>query len=224
LCSWGLASDQPDLYQSKLVVFRSVSKFLCVALSSFTPDGDEDLASTSSNPTWCFSSAFPEPTAYETFDALFRPTINLPPHSQPPVRRWKAEVDPEDDAEHFALDCRSKKLESVDASYSLQDLHNVISSTTLDDLDLDTKLASRQSDFKMVCPVYSCDYLAYNGLHIAFGVGIASGSSVQFPRFSTFCLHAELHAASDRAGYCSGRSRYISQSVQCIATRSKGMD
>ncbi|KAI0256601.1 hypothetical protein BJV78DRAFT_292526 [Lactifluus subvellereus] len=132
---------------SKLVVFRSISKFLRVALGSFTPGDDENITATSSNTTWCFFSAFPEPIAYETFDALFRPTINFPPESKPPIRRWKAEVDPEDDAEHFAFDCRSKKLESVDASYSLQDLYNVISSTTLNDLD--SKLTSRQSDFEM---------------------------------------------------------------------------
>jgi hypothetical protein len=157
LCSGSLDSDQLDFYQSKLVVFRSMSKFLNVALRSFTTNGNESRTSTSSNPTWGFSSAFLEPTAYEPFNALFRPTINLPPDSKPPIRRWKAEVDPEDDAEHFAFDCRSKKFESADAPYSLQELHNVILSTTLSDLDSDPKLAGQRSDFEMVCLIHSCD-------------------------------------------------------------------
>lgn len=148
-------------------------------MSSFTPGGDENITTTSSNPTWCFSSAFSEPIAYETFDALFRPTINLPPDSKPPIRRWKAEVDPEDDAEHFAFDCRSKKLESVDTSYSFQDLYNAISSTTLNDLD--SKLTSRQSDFEMVCHWFVSYVLATNPLTVrlsAFGTGVTSGPSV----------------------------------------------
>jgi hypothetical protein len=103
--------------------------------------------------------------------------INLPPEFQPPVHRWKEEVDPEDDAEHFTSNWRSKTFDSNDASYSVQELHNVILSTTLNDLDLDNKLASSQSDFEMVCLRYSFDYLAYNGIS-AFGACIASGSSV----------------------------------------------
>ncbi|KAH9966572.1 hypothetical protein BC827DRAFT_1124143 [Russula dissimulans] len=133
---------------SKLVVLKSLSKFLRVALSSPTPGGDENLPSTSSNPTWCFSSAFPEPKAFEAFEALFRPTTSLPPDARPPIRQWKAEIDP-DEEEDLTFNCTSTQLESVDAPYTLQDLENVISSTTLNDLDLDTQLANRQSDFEM---------------------------------------------------------------------------
>jgi hypothetical protein len=139
-------------YQSKLVVFRSMSKFLRVALSP-APSGDENSPSTSSILAWCLSSAFPEPRAYEAFDSLFRQTINLPPGARPPIRQWKAEIDSDDDDddEHFAFNCKSAHFDSVDASYSLQDLHDVILSTTLNDLDLDSQLGNRQSDFEMVC-------------------------------------------------------------------------
>lgn len=141
-----------DLYQSKLVVFGSMSKFLRVALSP-TPSGDENSPSTSSSLAWCLSSAFPEPRAYEAFDALFRQTLNLPPGARPPIRQWKAEIDSDDDDddEHFAFNCKSAHFDSVDASYSLQDLHDVILSTTLNGLDLDSQLGNRQSDFEMVC-------------------------------------------------------------------------
>jgi hypothetical protein len=140
------------LYQSKLVVFRSMSNFLRVTLSR-TPSGDESSPSTSSNLAWCLSSAFPEPRAYEAFDALFRQTINLSPGARPPIRRWKAEIDSDDDDddELFAFNCKSAHFDSVDASYSLQDLHDVILSTTLNDLDLDSQLGNRQSDFETVC-------------------------------------------------------------------------
>jgi hypothetical protein len=127
-----------------------MSKFLRVALSSPTHGSDENVPPSSSNPAWCLSSAFVELNAYEAFDALFRPTINLPPGARPPICQWKAEIDLDDD-EHFASNYKSTQFDSVDASYTLQDLHDVISSTTLNDLDLDSQLANRQSDFEMVC-------------------------------------------------------------------------
>jgi hypothetical protein len=129
-----------------------MSKFLRVTLSP-TPSGDEKSPSVSSNLAWCLSSAFPEPRAYEAFDALFRQTINLLPGARPPIRQWKAEIDSDDDDddEPFALNCKSAHFDSVDASYSLQDLHDVIFSSTLNDLDLDSQLGNRQSDFEMVC-------------------------------------------------------------------------
>lgn len=140
------------LYQSKLVVFRSISKFLRVALSP-TSSGDENSPSISPNLAWCLSSAFPEPRAYEFFDVLFRPTINLSFGARPAIRQWKAEIDLDDDGddEHFAFNCKSAHLDSVDASYTLQDLHDVISSTTSNHLDLDSQLGNQQSDFEMVC-------------------------------------------------------------------------
>jgi hypothetical protein len=122
-----------------------------VALSSPTPGSNENLPSTSSNPTWCFSSSFSEPNAYEAFDALFRPTINLPPGVRPPVRQWKAETEPDDEEEDFAFNCRLAQFEPIDTLYNLEDLNNVFSSATLNDLDLDSRLANRQSDFEMVC-------------------------------------------------------------------------
>ena len=128
-----------------------MSKFLRAALSSPTHGNDENVPPSSSIPAWCLSSAFPELNAYEAFDALFRPTINLPPNARPPICHWKAEIDLDDDDERFALNCESTQFDSADAPYTLQDLHDVISSTTLNDLDLDSQLANRQSDFEMVC-------------------------------------------------------------------------
>lgn len=140
------------LYQSKLVVFRSMSKFLRVTLSP-TPSGDENSPSISPNLAWCLSSSFPDPRAYEAFDALFRQTINLPPGARPPIRQWKAEIysDDDDDDDDPTFHCKPPHFESLDASYSLQDLRDVILSTTLNDLDLDSQLGNRQSDFEMVC-------------------------------------------------------------------------
>ena len=128
-----------------------MSKFLRVALSP-TPSGDENSPSTSSKLAWCLSSAFSEPRAYEAFDALFRQTIDLPSGARPPIRQWKTKIesDDDDDDEHFAFNCKSAHFDSVDASYTLQDLHDVILSTTLNDLDLDSQLGNRQSDFEMV--------------------------------------------------------------------------
>ncbi|KAH9079321.1 hypothetical protein EDB83DRAFT_2503787 [Lactarius deliciosus] len=93
---------------SKLVVLRSMSNFLRVALSLSSFSSDESFAASSSKPTWCFFSAFPEPTAYKTFDALFLPATNLQPGSR---RLWKAEVDSED-AEDFAFACDPMQFES----------------------------------------------------------------------------------------------------------------
>lgn len=137
-------------YQSKLVVFRSMSKFLRVTLSP-TPSGDENSLFISPNLAWCLSSAFPDPRAYEAFDALLRQTINLQPGARPPIHQWKAEIDSGDDDDDFTFHCKSPHFESLDASYSLQDLRDVILSTTLNDLDLDSQLGNRQSDFETVC-------------------------------------------------------------------------
>lgn len=180
LYSRGFILVDPALYQSKLVVFRSMSKFLRVALCSPTPRSDENSPPTTSNPTWCLSSAFPEPNAYESFDALFRPTINLPPDTRPPIRRWKVEIDPDDDDEHFAFNCKSTQYDSVDAPYTLQDLHDVISSTTLNDFDLDSRLANRQSDFEMVCfTSYMPSWPSpFTSGYLARGTGTPSGSPV----------------------------------------------
>lgn len=129
-----------------------MSKFLRVALSP-TSSGDENSPSISPNLAWCLSAAFPEPRVYESFDALFRPTINLPLDARPLIRQWKAKIDSDDDGddEHFAFNCKSAHLDSVDASYTLQDLHDVISSTTSNDLDLDSQVGNQQSDYEMVC-------------------------------------------------------------------------
>lgn len=150
-----------------------MSKFLRVALFSPTPDSDENVPPSLSNPAQCLSSAFPEPNAYEGFDALFRPTINLPPGARPPIRQWKAEIDPDDD-KHFAFNCRPTQFDSVDASYTLQDLHDVISSTTSND---DSQIANRQSDFEMVC-FTSPHAFPLTWRYSACGTGTASGSPV----------------------------------------------
>jgi len=129
---------------------------------------------------WCFSSAFPEQGAYEDFVTLFRPTINLPPGAHPPTRQWKAEIDPDDDEEHFALNFKSTQFEPVDTPYNLQDLHDVISSAALNDLDLDSRLANRQSDFEMVCFHVLCAPCNHplTARFLAFGTGITPSSPV----------------------------------------------
>ncbi|KAI9466113.1 hypothetical protein BJY52DRAFT_1182991 [Lactarius psammicola] len=133
---------------SKLVVLKSMSKFLRVALSFAIFSSDEDFTPISSNSTWCLSSAFPDPTAYKTFDALFLPATNPQPGSRPATRLWKAEADSED-AEDFAFVCNPMQFESVDKSYTLRDLHDAISLTTRNDLYLDSRIGDRRSDFEM---------------------------------------------------------------------------
>lgn len=146
-----------------------MSKFLRVALSSATFSSDETFTPISSNSTWCFSSAFPELTAYKSFDALFLPTTNLQPYSRPATRLWKAEVDSED-AEDFAFACKPMQFESVDASYTLRDLHDAISSTTRNNLYLDSRSGDRKPDFEMVCHTCPCIYFVHSVI-LAFGPG-----------------------------------------------------
>ena len=145
-----------------------MSKFLRVALSSATFSSDENLTAISSNSTWCFSSAFPELTAYKTFDALFLPTTNLQPCSRPATRLWKAEVDSED-AEDFAFICKPMQFDSK-ASYTLGDLHDALSPTTRNDLYLDSRSGDRKIDFEMVCHTCLCIYLVHSVI-LAFGPG-----------------------------------------------------
>jgi len=153
-----------------------VSKFLRVALSFATFSSDENFTAISSNSTWCFSSAFPEPTAYKTFDALFLPATNLQPGSRPATRLWKAEIDSED-AEDFAFVCNPMEFESVDASYTLRDLHDAISSTTRNDLYLDSGIGEQKSDFEMVCHTCPCVYLVHSVI-LAFGPGTTPGPPI----------------------------------------------
>jgi hypothetical protein len=146
-----------------------MSKFLRVALSFSTFSSDESFTAISSNSTWCFSSAFPEPTAYETFNALFLPEASLQLGSRPTTRLWKAEVDSED-AEDFAFLCNPMQFESIDASYTLRDLHDAISSTTRNDLYLDSRIGDRKSDFEMVC--HTCPFVRLvHSVILAFGPG-----------------------------------------------------
>lgn len=146
-----------------------MSKFLRVALSSATFSIDESSTAISSNSTSCFSSAFPEQTAYKTFDALFIPTTNLQPGSRPATRLWKAEVGFED-VEDFAFACNPMQFESVDASYTLRDLQDAISSTTRNDLYLDSRFGDRKLDFEMVCHMRACIYIVHSVI-LAFGEG-----------------------------------------------------
>lgn len=144
-----------------------MSKFLRVALSSAS--SDESFTAISSNSTSCFSSAFPEQTAYKTFDALFLPTTNLQPGSRPATRLWKAEVGSED-AEDFAFVCNPIQFESVDASYTLRDLQDAISSTTRNDLYQDSRIGDRKPDLEMVCQMRTCIYIVHSVI-LAFGEG-----------------------------------------------------
>ncbi len=153
-----------------------MSKFLRVALSFATFSSDENFTAISSNSTWCFSSAFPEPTAYKTFDALFLPATNLQHGSRPATRLWKAEIDSED-AEDFAFVCNPMQFESVDASYTLRDLHDAISSTTRNDLYLDSGIGERKSDFEMVCYTCPCVYLVHSVI-LAFSPGTTPGPPI----------------------------------------------
>jgi hypothetical protein len=149
-----------------------MSKFLRVALSSATFSSGEDFTVISSNSTSCFSSAFPEPTAYKTFDALFLPTINIQPGSRPTTRLWKPEVDSEA-AEDFAFVCNPMQFDSVDPSYTLRDLQDAISSTTRNDLYLDSRIGDRKPDFEMVCHMRTCICLVHSVI-LAFGEGTTS--------------------------------------------------
>ena len=149
-----------------------MSKFLRVALSTTTFSSDENFSAFSSNSTSCFSSAFPELSAYKTFDTLFLPTAHLQSGSKPATRLWTAEVD-SDDAEDFAFVCNPIQFESTDTSYTLRDLHDAISSTTRNDLCLDSRVGDRKPDFEMVCYTFSCTYLIYSAI-LAFGPGAAS--------------------------------------------------
>jgi hypothetical protein len=149
-----------------------MSKFLRVALSTATFSSDENFAAFSSNSTSCFSSAFPDLTAYKTFDTLFLPTAHLQTASKPATRLWTAEVDSED-AEDFAFVCTPMQFESADASYTLRDLHDAISSTTRNDLHLDSRIGDRKPDFEMVCHTFPCIYLIHSAI-LAFGPGATS--------------------------------------------------
>ncbi len=162
------------LYQSKLVVLKSISNFLRVALSPATfRSSEESFIPISSKSTWCLSSAFPEPSAYKTLDALFRPATNLETGSRPATRLWKAEVDSED-AEDFV--CNPMPFESVAASYTLRDLHDTISATSRNDHP-DSRFGDREPNFEMVC--HTCYYVyRIHGVVLAFSNGTAPGPLV----------------------------------------------
>jgi hypothetical protein len=96
--------------------------------------------------------------------------INLTQAAQPPVRQWKAEIDPDDKEEDFPVNCRLAQFEAVDASYSPEDLHHVFSSATFNDLDLDSRLANRQSDFEMVCLTSHVSYIVIPAYGESFSV------------------------------------------------------
>jgi pre-rRNA-processing protein IPI1 len=95
---------------SKLVILRSLSSFLGLALSSHNHTS-ADLPKTTM-PTWFFSASFATKEAYEAFDSLLRPT----PSSS--VRHWKADVDPQggdDGSPHIypSLETREDSLKAL---------------------------------------------------------------------------------------------------------------
>ncbi|KAI9510266.1 hypothetical protein F5148DRAFT_1274880 [Russula earlei] len=208
---------------SKLVVFRSMSKFLRVALSSPIPSYDENFPSTPSSPTWCFFSAFSESNAYDAFDALFRPTINPSPDARPPICQWKAVIDPNGDEECFSFDFQSTQFKSsVGTPYMLQELCNVISSTTSDDLDLDSQLSNQRSDFEMRLARALHPVLLSNFLDSAPSVFSPSSAPLQTELGIVSAIadiYRSLYSALLRSPKVDSNSGFLLDSLQVILER-----
>ncbi|TFY71908.1 hypothetical protein EVG20_g1081 [Dentipellis fragilis] len=72
---------------SKLIVLKTLSKFLSHALKSRLPSETSDSA-----PTWYFASSFATRDGYETFDAALRPSASTSKAPASNVVQWQAEV------------------------------------------------------------------------------------------------------------------------------------
>ncbi|KAI0306660.1 hypothetical protein B0F90DRAFT_1623288 [Multifurca ochricompacta] len=203
---------------SKLLVFKSISKFLRAALG-ISANSDKGLRSTSSNLTLCFSSAFSAPAAYQTFDALFRPTTYLQPSTQPPTRRWKARVGPGDDAEHFAFNYKSIEFERA---YSLQDLDDATLSAISSDLHKGSQLAYRQSDFEMRLAQALHPVLLSNLLDSAPSVFVPGSTPPQTELgiiSAVACIYRNLYGALLQGTEANSNKQFLLDSLQIILER-----
>ncbi len=102
-----------QLYQSKLVVLKSLATFLRKALAS-TKSHD--------NPRWYLASSFDSPHAYSVFDNLLQPLSINPPISN---RRWTEEYDDETGNEDFVFPAQNPASSSSVKGLYLNDLLNI---------------------------------------------------------------------------------------------------
>ncbi|KAI0062344.1 hypothetical protein BV25DRAFT_1856310, partial [Artomyces pyxidatus] len=117
---------------SKLVVFRSLAKFLRVAFAVPGPASPEKSASASKSATqtWFLAPSFTSPSAYEAFDSLLRPVPHDSRGAGAPSRRWQPETHPEDDAENYP-NSPTLDFDLVGTSWTLQDLSESMSSSAV---------------------------------------------------------------------------------------------
>ena len=80
--------------QSKLVVLKSLCKFLSIALSSRSfGDNGPSGSLAQSTPSGFFESSFRSRTAFETFDQLIRPVLTIQGDGTCGPRHWSEDYD-----------------------------------------------------------------------------------------------------------------------------------
>ena len=87
--------------QSKLVVLKSLSRFLSTAVASQSTMDPRTGGKSSyrATPTWFFSSSFPSSSMYKAFDELLYPSISE--SSSKDLRSWRRIFDHESGDENF---------------------------------------------------------------------------------------------------------------------------
>ncbi|ETW87294.1 hypothetical protein HETIRDRAFT_59338 [Heterobasidion irregulare TC 32-1] len=118
---------------SKLVVLRSLSKFLRHALSPPQTTSLENDASQPSKSTWYYASSFSSQEAYRSFDTLLRSTSQNLPGDTPQVRYWKPEIELEAGDERF-IGSFSHVDSSADVPLTFQECSDFMSKSTFADM------------------------------------------------------------------------------------------
>ena len=134
--------------QSKLVVLRSLSKFLRHALSPPQTTSLENDASQPSRSTWYHASSFSSQEAYRSFDTLLRSTSQNLPGDTPRVRYWKPETELEAGDERF-IGTFSHVDSSADVPLTFQECSDFMSKSTFADM-IQSDGSQLSSDYESV--------------------------------------------------------------------------
>ncbi|KAJ3511187.1 hypothetical protein NLJ89_g4242 [Agrocybe chaxingu] len=114
---------------SKLVVLRSLSKFLLVALSSSNGVASQEGVSTNKPlDAWFMRNAFPSQEAFSAFESLFGTSSSS--KATTVTRTWQAEVDPEDNFGDIFTQCYPLLNGGAGEPWTLHelsDIHDVVS-------------------------------------------------------------------------------------------------
>lgn len=203
-------------FQSKLVVLRSLAKFLRHAISPQATSAEEysSTSAKSTTPTWYLSSSFLSEDAFRSFNSLLQPSSSSQKSqnsSTPETKVWQSECDPETGNEDFVQCFEAADAGAgVESFWTLQELSEAV---TLEDgrreseADFDIvrmNLSSKEMTLTSPCPP-------------EISTNPTPHTNVYFPGLFACCVFTERLTAGHRAVHGTGCDGYLSHNAWLVA-------